>query len=166
MIMKKLAIVSGSSRVRESPKEPVRALERFGGPMIGVVRGYADKNRLENIDVLILSPTYGLISANQKIPYRRPIRASAGWHRFDPNEPNLANLKTPNLAKLKDLFAEKQYGEIYINVGKEFLPLIKGFETVVPKTTKITCARGAGFGYKLADMRRWLEINSRAAQQH
>jgi len=37
--MKKLVIVSGSSKIREFPKEPIFALERFAGPAQALQRG-------------------------------------------------------------------------------------------------------------------------------
>jgi hypothetical protein len=158
--MKKLVIVSGSSKVREFPKEPIFALERFAGPATGVAAKYFKNNQLQNIDVLILSPSYGLIEANQKIGYRQPAEADGGWYNLRINEKDLRKMRESNLAKLKKRFAEEQYDEIYINAGKEFLPTIRGLRRIAPKSAKITCAEGAGFGFKLAHMKDWFESNT------
>lgn len=157
--MKKLVMVSGSSQVRESPKEPIFALERFAGPATGIAAGYFKKNQLQNIDVLILSPTYGLIEANQKIGYKQPVKRERGWWDLRLNEQDLDKMRESNLAKLKKKFTEVQYDEMYVNIGKEFLPMVRGLKNVVPKTVKITCAEGAGFGLKLAHMKNWFESN-------
>jgi hypothetical protein len=160
--MRKLVMVSGSSKVHEFPQEPILALERFAGPATGVVARYFKNNQLQNIDVLILSPTYGLIDANQKIRYRPPAKKERGWHNLQLDEKDLDKMRGSNLAKLKKKFAENQYDEIYINVGKELLPMVRGVKNVVPKTVKITCAEGAGFGFKMAHMKDWFESNARS----
>jgi len=160
--MKKLVMVSGSSKVYEFPKEPIFALERFAGPATGIVAPYFKNNQLQNIDVLILSLTYGLIEANQKIGYISPTRRETGWHNLHLNEKDLDKMRGSNLAKLKKKFAENQYDEIYVNIGKELLPMVRGFRNVVPKTAKITCAEGAGFGFKMAHMKNWFESNTRS----
>jgi len=65
-----------------------------------------------------------------------------------------------NLAKLKNKFAGERYDEIYVNIGREFLPMVRGLRNIIPKTAKITCAEGAGFGFKLAHMKDWFEKNT------
>jgi hypothetical protein len=158
--MKKLVIVSGSSKIREFPKEPIFALERFAGPATGVAARYFKNSQLQNIDVMILSPTYGLVEANQKIGYKQPAKAERGWSNLDLNETDLDKMRDSNLAKLKNKFAGERYDEIYVNIGREFLPMVRGLRNIIPKTAKITCAEGAGFGFKLAHMKDWFEKNT------
>jgi len=157
--MMKMVLISGSGKVRESPKSPVPALERFGGPMAGIVKRYKNENQLHNIDVMILSPGYGLINADEEIGYKEPFGGKRGWYSFDFEIKDIEKIRDTNLLKLKTQFDKKTYDELYVSVGKKLLPLIQGFETVIPKNVKITCAKGRGFGYKLADFKAWIESN-------
>jgi len=109
---------------------------------------------------MILSPTYGLVEANQKIGYKQPAKAERGWSNLDLNETDLDKMRDSNLAKLKNKFAGERYDEIYVNIGREFLPMVRGLRNIIPKTAKITCAEGAGFGFKLAHMKDWFEKNT------
>lgn len=151
--MKKLLIVSGSSRILKEPKEPVQAVKRFDGIMIRSIRNYVDK--LKNVDILILSPIYGLISPEKKISYHEPIGGS--WPKIEFSKGQIIAAKKVNLPTIRKILSKQEYDEIYVNVGKTMLQLIEGFEQIVPKPTKITYAEGRGIGPKVAHMKNWIE---------
>ena len=75
--MRKLLIISASSKILKDPLKPVKATERFDGLFMNIVRKYIP--RIKNVDVLILSPVYGLILSNEKIPYLEPLEGS--WNK-------------------------------------------------------------------------------------
>lgn len=152
--MKKLLIISSSLRIIKEPKEPIPATKRFDGTLIRSIRNYVDK--LKNVDILILSPVYGLIPPEKKIPYHEPIGGNWGKVQFSKNE--IGTAKKVNLIIIEKLLSKRKYDEIYINVGKTMLQLIEGFEQIVPKTTKITYAQGRGIGPKVAHMKNWMEL--------
>ena len=152
--MTKLLIISSSSRILREPKEPIQATKRFDGIFIKSIRKYVDK--LKNVDILILSPMYGLIAPEKKIPYHESVGGS--WHKAQFSKNRIATAKKVNLAIMKKLLSKQRYDEIYINVGKTMLQLIEGFEQIVPKTTKITYAQGGGIGPKMAHMKNWVEL--------
>jgi len=152
--MRKLLIISSSSRMVKEPKEPISATKRYDGILIRSIRNYTI--RLKNVDILILSPVYGLIPPEKKIPYHELIGGS--WHKMQFSKNKLESLKKANLATIKKILSEQKYDEIYINVGKEMLQLIEGFERIVKKTTMhITRAQGRGIGPKVAHMKKWME---------
>ena len=155
--MKKLIIVSGSSRILKEPREPIPATERFDGIFIRSIRNYV--NKLKNVDILILSPVYGLISPQKKISYHEPIGGS--WHKAQFSKRQIEAAKKANLPTIEKVLSEQKYDEIYVNVGKTMLQLIEGFEQIVPKTTKITYAEGKGIGPKVAHMKSWMELQMR-----
>ena len=151
--MTKLLIVSASSRVLKEPKEPIEALQRFDGIFMRVIRKYYNKRR--KLDVLILSPAYGLVWAEEKILYKEPI--GGGWYKLPLREDEVAKLREENLSTLKKILAASKYEEIHLNVGKHISELIKGFEQFVNKKTKITYATGRGLGPKIKLLKDWLE---------
>jgi hypothetical protein len=152
--MRKLLIISSSSRMLKEPKDPIPAIRRYDGILIRSIRNYV--NKLKNVDVLILSPVYGLISPEKEIPHHESIGGS--WHKAQFPEDKIDTAKEANLLALKELLSKRKYDEIYINIGKTMLRLIEGFEQIVPKRTKITYAEGTGIGPKVAHMKNWMEL--------
>ena len=132
--MKKLIIVSGSTRLLKEPAEPIPAIQRFDGVFVRLVRKYYKKPR--DFDVLILSPIYGLIKAEEEISFREPIHGS--WRQLSLSENDISKLRNSSLSTLQKLITKRQYEEIYVNVGKSMLKIIGGFEKIVPPTIKIT----------------------------
>jgi len=159
--MKKLIIVSGSYRVIREPKNPIPALERFDGVFIRLIRKYYKE--LRNFDILILSPTYGLIKAEEKIGFKEPIRGS--WRKLELSKDTVSRLRDSSLSTLQRLLTKQQYDEIYINVGKNLLKIIEGFNQIVPQTTKITYAQGPGIGPKMTHMKNWIESHMNTSRK-
>jgi hypothetical protein len=153
--MKNLVIVSGSTRLVKEPSQPIPAIQRFDGVFIRLVRKYYRQTK--DIDVLILSPVYGLISSEEKIDFRKPI--GENWRELNLDNNIVSMLRESNLKLLKKVLSKRSYAEIYVNLGKDMLKLIEGFEKLVPQTTKITYAQGPGIGPKMAHMKKWLESN-------
>jgi len=151
--MKKLIIISGSKRILKEPANSVPAIQRFNGILIRQLKKYY--KQLRNIDVLILSPVYGLINAEEKIEYLEPIQGD--WRNLKLNENEAAKLCESNLLKLQKIINSDEYDEIYINVGKNLLKTMGGFEKLLPNRIKITYAKGAGIGPKMAHMKKWIK---------
>jgi len=151
--MNKLLIVSGSSRLLKEPKTPIPAIDRFDGLLIRSIRHYF--GRLKNVDILILSPVYGIIPPKEKIPYQEPI--SGSWRKAQLSEDQIQALRKANLVTMGKYLSKKKYDEIYINAGATMRQLIEGLEQLVPKTTKIVYARGGGIGPKTAHMKDWMQ---------
>jgi len=64
------------------------------------------------------------------------------------------SLQKKNLQKLKRILSEKNYEEIYVNVGRKYLKSIQGFEKFT--SAQITYARGV-LGQKATHMKQWLQ---------
>jgi hypothetical protein len=153
--VKKLIIVSGSVRVLKEPAEPVPAIQRFDGVFIRLIRKYY--KRLRGFDILILSPVYGLIRAEDKIIFEEPMGGS--WRRPALSDSDAARLRESSFSTLQRLLAKREFDEVYINVGRTMLRKIGGFEGMLPKTTKITYSEGNGIGPKMRHMKNWIESN-------
>jgi len=157
MKLKKLIIVSGSSRVLKEPSDPIPAVQRFDGVFIRLIRKYY--KQLRGFDILILSPVYGLIGAEEKIGFKEPIRGS--WRGLILDKTDISRLRESSLPTLEKLLAKRQYDEIYVNVGRKLLRTIEGFEEIVPRTIKITYSEGEGIGPKMTHMKEWIKTHTR-----
>lgn len=144
---KRLIIVTTSIRVNKT-EELIPAIERFDGVFFRLLRKYIRKGMMKNTDVLILSEKDGLVRHDQKLPFRKPA-GKIGALTLDPKQVETARAK--NLEMLKTTL--KNYSEIYINVGKQYLKLIEGFERYTK--AKITYAKGR-YGEKARHMRDWI----------
>lgn len=153
--MTKLIIVSASRKIKAQPAGPIPALQRFEGAFIEQIRKYYQS--LRDVDVLILSPAYGLIAADDEIPYKEPLIGP--WNRLVLSEGDFVRLREPSLRTLRSWIDEKAYDEIYVNLGRELQRIIQGFELTLPKKTKVTYAQGSGMGPKMAHMRDWIKPN-------
>jgi hypothetical protein len=151
--LRRLIILSGSTRVFKEPVDPIPAIQRFDGVLIRLVRKY--HKQLRDFDILILSPVYGLIKAEEKIGFIEPIQGS--WRKLNLSEGEISKLREASLSTLQKLLKKKQYDEIYINVGRNLLKTIEGFDKIVPQTVRITYAQGPGIGPKMAHMKNWIE---------
>jgi hypothetical protein len=156
--LRNLIIVSGSARVVREPVEPVPALERFDGVFARLIRKY--RKQLRGCDILIVSPVYGLITAEQKIGFKQPVKGS--WRGPLLDDSDISRLRKSSLAMLQSMLKRQQYSEIYVNVGKKMLEILAGFEGMVPQKTKITYAEGLGIGPKLTHMKKWIESHIQA----
>ena len=149
-------IVSGSTRVKDSD-EPIPALQRFDGNFARMIRKYC--NQMRNIDILFLSPAYGLVKAEEKIGLKKHLGGS--WRRLKLTDEEISDLREANLSTLRKLFTKRDYDEIYINVGKSLLETIEGFDKTIPSNVRITYSQGRGIGPKMTHMRKWIESQRR-----
>jgi hypothetical protein len=138
--------------VRREPLEPIPALERFNGVFTKLIKKY-DKE-LRDVDVLILSPIYGLVRAEENIVYKEPVGLS--WGALGMSHGEIAEMRESNLINLRKRLGRRHYDEVYVNVGKSMLELIEGFDTMFRTNVKITYSQGNGIGPKMRHMRDWI----------
>lgn len=118
----RLLILSCSSRKCSAP-DSLRALERYDGPAYRVLNKFlrAHPSEAQSLDVYILSAEFGLIPASKPIPnYDR---------RMTPQQVN--ELQQPTLSKLKQILHSKQYKELFISLGKDYLRVLNGYESLI-----------------------------------
>ena len=128
-----------------------------GEDVTRLIRKYYKK--FVKVDVLILSPIYGMISADEKIVYKEPI--GRDWRRLSLNEDDVLKIQKSTYSVLKKFLEKNHYDEVYVNVGKNMLKHLIDFEKTFPHTTKITYSKGRGIGPKMTDMKRWIETNAK-----
>jgi len=149
MTNKKLIIITTSYRINKERKEPISAIDRCDGVYFRLLRKYIREEKLRNVDILIVSEKFGLIWAKDKIPYYE-VHGKMGSLSLEKKA--MEDLRQQNLQKLKEVV--NRYSEIYVNVGREYMKLIEGFEKFT--TRKITYSVGKGLGPKALHMKEWI----------
>jgi len=122
--------------------------ERYDGAYFRVLRKGLKEGRIRDIDILIVSERNGLIWSNDKIPLYE-IKGKIRSLTLD--EKNIEKKRQGNLQKLKKILG--RYSEIYVNVGREYMRLINGFERLT--SGEIVYALGT-YGEKAAHMKEWI----------
>lgn len=116
------------------------ALDLYDGPFYRVVR----KNQPKNLDILILSAKYGLISSDNLISYydqlMTPKRAE-----------ELAN---EIMVKLERTFRNEDYNEVFINLGKKYMLALDGAKNILDEHN-VNWANGQ-IGERLHQLKIWL----------
>ena len=142
----RLLILMCSESKRDTP-ELLPAQERYTGPLWQVLRLFRSQQPEEaaTIDVYAISAAHGLIPATQAIPvYDQKMTAARA-----------AELQLQTLDCLQQLMTE-EYTQICLGLSQVYLPVLKGWETVVPEHIQVTTT-GGPIGTKKAQLRAWLE---------
>jgi hypothetical protein len=142
---KRLLVLSCSDR-KKKIKELTPAIEIYDGVNYrSIKKAKREGNLSNNLDILIISAKYGLLNCDDPINYYK--------QRITPDRAK--ELRIDVLPKLKMILKNNNYGEIFVNLGKDYLPVIDGFEKFVPSDTRIIYAKG-GIGQKMSQMKKWL----------
>ena len=146
----RLLILSCSRRKHSSPSL-LPALERYDGPAFRVINKFMRVRPFEAqfLDVYILSAKFGLIPSSQLIPNYD--------HRMTLQK--VRELQLPTLTELKKILVDRQYDELFISMGKDYLSVLGGYESLVPANLKVTVSTGV-MGRQQAELRNWLHQGS------
>ena len=149
--MTNLLIIGCSQRKIESD-EYLAAIDRYDGPAYRTLRKMRDNGtEPQNVDVFILSAKHGLI------PCQKPI------DDYDmcmtPKRADAMRLRVQN--KLKSFMLTKRggYDQVFINLGKNYMRVLEGFNW----GTISTMEASGGIGQKTQQMKVWLERLAAAA---
>ena len=142
---KRLLILSCSQRKRPDPA-PLRAIERYDGPMFRVLRRFLANSPQESqmLDVFILSAMFGLVPASRAIP-NYDLRMSR--RRAEQLRPQV-------YAELEHIFEQTFYQELFICMGNVYREVLSGGQWHPPDLV-VKYAEGP-IGIKLASLRDWL----------
>jgi hypothetical protein len=144
--------------VCKEPCYPIPALERLKGNSAKVVmRFFRNSRKSIPLDILMLSPVYGFVLANEKISFKEPVHGE--WNEILLSPKEVLRNREENLLTFKKFLIRREYDEVYVNLGQKMLQLIEGFDKIVPLKTRIIYAKGKGIGPKMADMKEWLNKN-------
>ena len=132
----------GCSSRKRQVKGRVPALELYDGVNFRVVRAFLNQHGWPpGLCIKILSAKYGLIEATDQVEHYDQRLDQATAYNIN--------------SKVMESFAN--FGEaasVFVNLGKDYLPAIKGIEHLFDKK-RIVHAVG-GIGRKMAQMKQWL----------
>ena len=140
-------LIMGCSVKKRLDSGMLPAIERYDGPLFRVLRKYLRSPvfRQGHLHVYVLSAQFGLIPASTQIPnYDRQMTRQRA-----------IELVSQVLPHLTDLVGARQYQELYLCLGREYLRCLEGYESVLPRRVKVTVAEGP-MGKRQFDLRRWL----------
>ena len=146
----RLLILSCSQRKHSNPSL-LPALERYDGPAFRVINKFMRVRPFEAqfLDVYIMSAKFGLIPSSQLIPnYDRRVTRQ-----------QVKKLQTPTLTAFKQILIDRQYDELFISMGKDYLQVLGGYESLIPDNLKVIISTGV-MGRKQAELRNWLHGGS------
>ncbi|MEJ1936061.1 DUF6884 domain-containing protein [Nostoc sp. NIES-2111] len=140
-------LIIGCSQRKRSDADPLPAITRYEGPPFFVLRRFLRQcaSDLPSLDIYILSAEFGLISQNDLIPnYDHRMTAKRAQQ-----------LHSEVISKLENIAKARLYQETFICVGRDYLPAINGYQTILPANTSIRIASGS-MGGKLSQLYDWL----------
>lgn len=143
---RRLLILSCSQR-KHSTQGLLPALQRYDGPAYRVMSKFMrmHPSEVRLLDVYVLSAEFGLISADKPIPdYDRRMTYQRA-----------KELQQPVLSALKQVLIRKRYEDLFLSIGKDYLRVLNGYESLIPNNLTVIVSRGV-MGRKLAELRNWL----------
>lgn len=144
--MRKHLLLTSCSQKKDPRPGLLPAIKRYTGAWYGVINKVKREGRFpDNLDILIISAKYGLISSDKMIEnYNQKMNASRA-----------RELRDPVINKLKGILSEKRYESLLINLGSMYMKAIQGLEEITPDYTKVTMLEGA-IGLRKRDLRSWM----------
>lgn len=139
----KLLIISCSKRKQEN-KGLLPAFERYDGQVYRSLKKMKRENKYPtDLDIIIISAKYGLICPDKKIEYYDQLMDAENAKKY--HDVTLNNLET--------LCNKKRYNSVCINLGKNYLMAIEGFNH-----NNIYQCHGRN-GVRLHDMIEWIKAS-------
>ncbi len=150
--MSRYLLIIGCSQKKNPSPSPLKAFDRYDGVNFRVLKKFKRERRLpETLDIVIISAKYGFLRSDQYI----------NDYNVRMTEKRALELHPEILNELKKLISSNTYKEIFINLGKDYLPAIEGFENVA--TCPIVYAEGR-IGEKMSALKKWITRISLSAE--
>lgn len=122
------------------------AIERYDGPPFRVLRRFlAYESDHERLDIYVLSARYGLIEGSTLIDLYNQCMTEAVARKQH----------VQNMEYIQKQVAPKQYGEIFLSMGRTYLQALLGLETLLGMETRVIVSEGTS-GAKLSKLHSWL----------
>lgn len=125
----------------------LRAIDRYDGPAFKIIRKYADPN----LNVLILSAKYGLVHADDIIP----------WYEQKMTLQNAVKIRLDTTTKLQAILLNGNYDSMLVNLGKVYLEAVD-WETLGYKGTIIQTE--GPIGVRLHQLKCWVNMESEGSE--
>lgn len=153
--MSSYLLIVGCSHSKNASPVPMKALDRYEGVNFKVIKKFnREKGLPDNVDIVIISARYGLITQDA---YIGPYNMRMTRKRAETLHPGVMD-------NFRDLISQKVYKEIFVVLGKDYIPAIEGIELIAP--CPVSYAQGR-IGEKMAVLKKWLNkvLLAREGQQ-
>lgn len=146
--MKHLMLI-GCSHLKNKDPRVMSAIERYNGGVYQIIKKKRREHKWSyDIDILIISAKYGLISEftsielyDQKMDKRRAIELQEGVSR-----------------QIDDILRNKKYHHIFVNLGRIYaLSIAVSHEIERARHLGIFREASGGLGTRLSQTKRWIE---------
>jgi len=144
--MKRHLLIISCSDKKDHREGLIPAIQRYTGAWYGVMNKLKREGRFpENLDMLIISAKYGLIPPDELIEnYDRRMDVSRA-----------RELNDSVVGKLMQILENAKYESILINLGRDYIEAIQGFEEVVPDSIKVSMLMGS-IGARKSGLKKWI----------
>ena len=137
-------LIVGCSQKKDQSPYPMKALDRYEGVNFKVIKKFRRERTLPaNLDILIISAQYGLLKLDSYIE-DYDVRMT---------EKRASNLRNDIMNEMKKILSTREYKEIFVNLGKDYLPAITGIENIA--VCPVVYAQGR-IGEKMRSMKKWI----------
>lgn len=145
--MSSLLLLIACSGRKSQVKGRIPAIDRYDGVSYKIIRKLQREGHYpSDLDIKILSAEYGLIDANTPIPfYDRRM-----------NKKRAEELHKGTLEKISALLNGRKYSKLFINLGKDYMRAIDGYQEFLDPKTEVRIAEG-GIGLKSKAMKEWIQ---------
>jgi hypothetical protein len=144
---KRLLLLSCSQRKRRT-KGPLPATDRYDGPAFRVLRRYLGEQPAAQLEVLILSAKWGLISGDTLLPY----------YNQRMTERRAATLRPLVIKGLRKILRAKSFKELFIVMSRSYLQVLTEQELSKLSSLTIYIPHGRQ-GQKISALYDWLHGN-------
>ena len=140
-------LILSCSRKKKAGIKLMPAIERYDGPAFQVLRKFIVEcpTEFHKLDIYIISAKFGMIPANQPIPW---YDMQMGAHRAMDLNPIVSE-------EMKLLLMRRKYQKLMINVGKNYLFALAGCDPLWEDDLEVTYAAGSS-GRRQSILRDWL----------
>ena len=130
-------LIQSCSVTKESVDTPVPALDLYDGYFFRIIKKALRTNRFQSgLDMIIISAEHGIVEIDDKIEHYD--------RRMDTGRANELNDEV--IRCLSKKIEKNEYDEVWINLGKDYLPAVDGIEAAVD--VPIQYIEGSGIGMK------------------
>lgn len=142
-------LVQSCSATKNRVTEPTRALDVYDGYFFRILKKAIRENSFRSdIDICILSAKYGLIDAEDAITtYDQRMTSSRA-----------EELRESVTDNIRERIGEKEYNEIVLNLGKEYLQAVSGLSDIVD--VEVSTIEGRGIGSKGKELKRFVRSDT------
>ncbi|MDW7726578.1 MAG: hypothetical protein SCH70_05600 [Candidatus Methanoperedens sp.] len=130
-----------------SRDDKIPAIDLYNGPFYQTIKKTFRQNGLpDNLDILILSAKYGLIPSNELISTYDQMMTSE----------RAKELQNQVMVQFKELFKDKSYNEIFVNLGKTYTFALEESRNLLDD---YNVSWGYGqIGERLHQLKTWLNV--------